>query len=71
MEGTWLLEQPTNGVFGNEVYRVRLEESGPERFRIRAGWRAASTVGDLDPPAVGETEREDTFAEGVHDRGHP
>ena len=71
MEGTRLLEQPTNGVFGNEVHRVRLEESGSERFRIRAGWRAPSTVGDLDPPAMGETEREDAFAEGVHDRRYP
>jgi hypothetical protein len=70
MEGARLLEQPTNGVFGNEVHRVRLQEPRSECLRVRAGWRAASTVGDLDPPSMCETEREDALAEGVHDRGH-
>ena len=71
MVGRRLLEQPTDGIFGNKVHRVRLEESGLECPRFRAGQYTPSTVGNLDPASMGGTQREHSFPEGMHDRRHP
>ena len=71
MGGRRLLEQPTDGIFGNKVHRVRLEESGLECPRFRAGQYTPSTVGNLDPASMGGTQREHSFPEGMHDRRHP
>lgn len=71
MGGRRLPEQPTDGIFGNKVHRVRLEESGLECRRFRPGRYTPSTVGDLDPASMGGTQREDSFPEGMYDRRHP
>ena len=71
MKGPGLLEQPSEGIFGDEVNRVRFEESRLKCTGFRPGGHTPSTVGNLDPTPMDLTEREDAFAEGVHDRGHP
>ena len=65
------LEQRANGLFREEIDRVRLDESGLKRPWVQIRRSRPSSVGHLDATSMARAERVQPGPEGMHDLRHP